>query len=362
MDQTVGDALESLAFMRVQSAPLVQMHSDGTHYDAQCFLSVGDILLGFLERVNAAATASAELPVLHRMAELTRLGQAYAETKLSDVRSRWDGTGVWAAATEDMNLADAMHRCLRIGADTMEGVRGGEALAGSPLLRQCPHRFAVIDSGGMVTDIVAQSDVAMYLRRNRELLDPSILDAPVKTLGLGAQGGRRVVSLTVSVPVVDCFYEMERSSVQAVAIVDDGTDVLVGNLSESDIATLRPDAFGAFALPVGEFLVHTHGITPIVPSPEDRAYSPQSTAYGVALAREGARLTVACEDTATVGEVLELMHTRAVHRVWVVDDARRPIGVISLADVLAVVSADERISSSDSTNARRVGESESAAA
>ena len=54
---------------------------------------------------------------------------------------------------------------------------------------------------------------------------------------------------------------------------------------------------------------------------------------------------------------------RAVHRVWVVDDARRPVGVISLADVLAAVSADERTSSTDSTTKARVtGESESAAA
>ena len=167
------------------------------------------------------------------------------------------------------------------------------------------------------------------------------------------------MSLSVSVPVIDCFYEMERANVQAVAIVDDGTDVLVGNLSESDIATLSPDAFGAYALPVGEFLVHTHGITPTIPPRDDRVYSPTSTAYGVALAREGGRLVVSCESTATVGEVLELMHTRACHRVWVVDDARRPVGVISLADILAVVSTDDR-GTSDSTKAKITGhESES---
>ena len=59
--------------------------------------------------------------------------------------------------------------------------------------------------------------------------------------------------------------------------------------------------------------------------------------YGVALAREGARLVVTCEDTATVAEVLDLMHVRAVHRVWVVDDARRPTGVIALSDILAAI-------------------------
>ena len=31
---------------------------------------------------------------------------------------------------------------------------------------------------------------------------------------------------------------------QAVAVVDDATDALVGNLSETDIMLLKPDAFG----------------------------------------------------------------------------------------------------------------------
>jgi hypothetical protein len=61
--------------------------------------------------------------------------------------------------------------------------------AGSPLLRQCPHRFAVIDTSGLVTDIVAQSDIAMYLRTNIALLSPSVVNATVASLNLGAQGG-----------------------------------------------------------------------------------------------------------------------------------------------------------------------------
>ena len=36
-------------------------------------------------------------------------------TKLVDIRSRWDGTGVLAAATKDMSLADALRRCMHIG-------------------------------------------------------------------------------------------------------------------------------------------------------------------------------------------------------------------------------------------------------
>lgn len=160
--------------------------------------------------------------------------------------------------------------------------RGVTLATGSPLLRQCPHRFAVIDTSGLVTDIVAQSDIAMYLRRNIELLDPSVVNATVRSLNLGTQGSRRVVSVTASTPVIDAFYEMERQNVQAVAIIDDGTDALVGNISETDIMTLKADAYGALALPVGEFLIHAHHIVPKMPPESERGlYSPDSTVFSV---------------------------------------------------------------------------------
>ena len=57
------------------------MHTDNQHYDAQCFLSVGDLVLGFLERVNASGTAGRDLSVLERMARLTALGQSYGEAQ-----------------------------------------------------------------------------------------------------------------------------------------------------------------------------------------------------------------------------------------------------------------------------------------
>ena len=68
--------------------------------------------------------------------------------------------------------------------------------------------------------------------------------------------GRRVITVEAACPVIDCFVVMERNNVQAVAVIDGATDALVGNLSETDIMLLKPDAFGALALPVGEFLIH----------------------------------------------------------------------------------------------------------
>ena len=40
---------------------------------------------------------------------------------------------------------------------------------------------------------------------------------------------------------------------------------------------------------------------------------------------------------ATIAEVLDAMHVKAVHRVWVVDDAGRPVGVVALSDILAAI-------------------------
>ena len=350
-DETVSKAMELLSSLRVQAAPLVAMHADNQHYDAQAFISCGDLVLGFLERVNSTATATRDANVLDRMAALTAVGQAYSKTPLVEVRSRWDGTGVWSTATEDMSLADALRRCMHIGEEHRDE-------PGSPMLRQCPHRFAVIDASGMVVDIVAQSDLAMYLRRNTDLLDQTVMNATVQSMQLGAQGGRRVVSVNASTPVVDCFYEMERANVQAVAIIDENTDALVGNLSETDIMTLKSDAYGALALPVGEYLLHAHGITnPKVPDIVDRSlYNPDSTVFSAALANEGSRLVVTCEPTATIAEVMDAMHVKAVHRVWVVDDARRPIGVVALSDILAAI-AVKKPSGGQGTSEGTIGKS-----
>ena len=350
-DETVSKAMELLSSLRVQAAPLVAMHADNQHYDAQAFISCGDLVLGFLERVNSTATATRDANVLDRMAALTAVGQAYSKTPLVEVRSRWDGTGVWSTATEDMSLADALRRCMHIGEEHRDE-------PGSPMLRQCPHRFAVIDASGMVVDIVAQSDLAMYLRRNTDLLDQTVMNATVQSMQLGAQGGRRVVSVNASTPVVDCFYEMERANVHAVAIIDENTDALVGNLSETDIMTLKSDAYGALALPVGEYLLHAHGITnPKVPDIVDRSlYNPDSTVFSAALANEGSRLVVTCEPTATIAEVMDAMHVKAVHRVWVVDDARRPIGVVALSDILAAI-AVKKPSGGQGTSEGTIGKS-----
>ena len=113
---------------------------------------------------------------------------------------------------------------------------------------QAPHRFAVINSGGLITDIVAQSDIVMYLHTNRDRLLSSFTAAKVCDLNLGSKQTARVVTVPAAVATIDAFAAMEREvrgfmtcivssdacvrclntlrctqSVAAVAIVDDAT-------------------------------------------------------------------------------------------------------------------------------------------
>lgn len=62
--------------------------------------------------------------------------------------------------TEDMTLFDAMRRCLHIG---------GDVSTAEPLLRQCPHRFAVIDTSGRAS---MSPPYAVWGRVTRQLLHP----------------------------------------------------------------------------------------------------------------------------------------------------------------------------------------------
>ena len=78
----IAQALLSLSTLRVQSAPLVQVHADGQHYTAQCFLSIGDLVSAFIERANATGRCGGDLHVLERIGGLTAAGQAFSKEHL----------------------------------------------------------------------------------------------------------------------------------------------------------------------------------------------------------------------------------------------------------------------------------------
>jgi len=331
-ESTFAEALNMMHTVRVQSVPLVRYKAPRSSglYDALCFLSIGDLVATLIEHCDKAELRT-DLGTFSTMARLATIGLELESLPLKQARTKWDGTVVWKGASSSYSLADCLDRCLYISSGT---------LPGEVALRASPHRFAVMsEKDNTIEYIVSQSDIVMYLHTNRDILTGLFTDATVQELGLAQTPG--VATVPASMPTIECFREMERHRVGAVAIVDEATRALIGTLSESDLTRLHSGAsFAALALPVAEFIMHVNDISCWTPPVSQRQglFNPNSSAFSVALMQHAEKLVVACRRTDTLTDVLTKMDVHAVHRVWIVDDQGQPTGVISLADVLACVS------------------------
>lgn len=325
-NETASSALLKLAAFRVTSAPLVSWMSDGLHYSVTTFVSVGDLLEKFLEHPSVLANAPSSLPCIPRMAVLSSAGLAFGATSLASVRTEHDGTSVWTTAAAHLTLEQVCRSCMLCDSAPAPGLGH--------------HRVAVVDASKAVTDIVSMSDIVAYCYNNAAQL-PEVKDKTLGELGLGQN---RVYSVNAATPAVDAFGILRRNKVSAVAIVDDASGALIGNLSDSDFKFLTPPGFGALALPVGEYLMHAHAVNPSLPKQEDAGlgsapWNPRSTVFGAALGVHARNLTVTCTLNQTLLGTMQHLVRSAVHRVWIVDDTTRPIGCVTLSDVIAALIA-----------------------
>jgi 5'-AMP-activated protein kinase, regulatory gamma subunit len=108
--------------------------------------------------------------------------------------------------------------------------------------------------------------------------------------------------------LISFFLHTVEQMVSAVPIVnDDG--VMIGVLSSNDLRTLitEPAKFATMAKPIREF--------------------PHSHVKGLDI--------ISAKPDSTLADVIKLFQAFHVHRVFILNDAKKPIGVISLRDVLS---------------------------
>lgn len=177
--------------------------------------------------------------------------------------------------------------------------------AGSSLLKVSrllsrQHQAPVVDEHGKLVTVVSQRDVLQYL------------DAHADALGaLGAntvQGlsmGRAVAAVRATDVAIDAFYFLVRSGFQGCAVTDD-TGALTKNISVSDLARVGGD-FTKLLQPVSAF------------------------------ASERPAVTVTA--TTTLRELVTLMATNKIRRVFIVKSAANPepVAIITASDVMALV-------------------------
>jgi CBS-domain-containing membrane protein len=171
------------------------------------------------------------------------------------------------------------------------------------------HRIPILHSG-KITHIVTQSTVVAWLAKHAEFLG-TLGSETIQTLSLGLKD---VVSVKAEDLALDAFRLMNKHRVNAVAVLEtDGT--LMTTLSAKDIKVLDDDAlFTKLYKSTIEFVsvARSHELDTTAPAMSSHL----STSFKEVILKLGASRR---------------------HRVWITNDKKELLGVISLKDVIVVL-------------------------
>jgi CBS domain-containing protein len=177
------------------------------------------------------------------------------------------------------------------------------------MIQKKTHRILTVDEQDKPLTLISQSRIISLLRI---LTNETKLKKPVKDLNLGLKD---VFTVTIDKTPMDAFRIMQQKRVSAIAVVDEN-GVLVGTISVSDIKAIGNNLkfFELLAKPITMYLQHiqtsTREMDDIRPS------------------------VLKCKPNNTLDFVMKELTNWKVHRLFVVDENHKPIGVVSLYDIL----------------------------
>lgn len=158
--------------------------------------------------------------------------------------------------------------------------------------------------------LLSQTDIARYMSKHIADLG-DFVDSSIAQLEIGDR--KHIVSITTNDSALAGFQRLMATEVSALAVVDPETGALVDTLSASDARGVEPLNFLSMRLPVREFLAAT---------------APHHLAHDITT-----------PSTSPLRNVIVKLGAGRVHRVWVVDERKRPQSVISLTDLMAALYA-----------------------
>jgi len=170
------------------------------------------------------------------------------------------------------------------------------------------HRVPIVDKDRKLVDIISQSAVVNLVQKNAAKFQ-DVLGHPLEQVGLSH---KQVVTVHEKSPAIDCFKVLNTKNLYGVGVVDDQGS-LVGQTSSSDLKLwLANPVFQHLDMPIVEWLnvIRRQNLVDKPP-------------------------VIVVQPNDTLGHTIGKLAATKMHRIFVVDDKRRPLGVVSLRDVLA---------------------------
>jgi CBS domain-containing protein len=170
------------------------------------------------------------------------------------------------------------------------------------------RRVLVVDDNKKLVTVISQSRM---LHLVSGVLD-SLPDPANRTLRERNLHKKEVASIKLDQPAGDAFVLMREKEISGVAVVDD-EQKLVGVISASDIKLLGFD------------LGYLHLL--------GKSARDYLTSLRGSIA-ESQRVVCTCDVDATIDHAVKQLIARHVHRLFVIDDQRKLVGVVSIRDIL----------------------------
>jgi len=175
------------------------------------------------------------------------------------------------------------------------------------------HRIPIIDADRKLITVITQSQIIEILYKNLDIIG----EKRNKPVGQTDKYLEDVFTIHEEATALDAFKMMVDKNVSGLAVIDkDGK--LTANISTKDLKAMSTDArlFWRLYQTVHNFLLKIRK---------------ENNEMG----GDRPRTIVTTKAQETLETVIKKLYEHKIHRIYIVDDHKKPVGVISLKDVLA---------------------------
>jgi len=137
-------------------------------------------------------------------------------------------------------------------------------------------------------------------------------------------GIKEIISINDDQKAIEGFKLMAKLKISAVAVVSHVDGKLLTSLSAKDIRVLEAKVmFTNLFKPCIEFVAASRSVKTASKAKQSSVLSTDES-------------LICCKPTSTLKEVISKLAIMKIHRIFVVDTDKKPLGVISLGDILAL--------------------------